>query len=68
MKVMFKSRIKVRIRIGDIQTDDHDEKVQWVVIGVTHLGISRVKRDSLAHLVHAQSSPDIAKSLTLPIE
>ena len=51
-------------KVGDIQIDD--DKTEWVVIGITHNGVSRVKRLSLAHYVHAQSSPVIAKSFILP--
>lgn len=48
-------------KIGDIQTDSNG--IEWIVVGNSHTGISRVKRNSLAHTIHAQSSPDIAKSL-----
>ena len=51
-------------KVGDIQIDNN--KTEWVVIGATHTGISRVKRNSLAHKVHAQSSPEIAKSILVP--
>lgn len=50
-------------KVGDIQVDKNES--EWVVVGICHLGISRVKRDSLAHEIHAQSSPEIAKSLTV---
>jgi hypothetical protein len=50
-------------KVGDIQIDNN--KSEWVVVGVTHSGVSRVKRNSLAHQIHAQSSIDIAKSYTL---
>lgn len=49
------------VKIGDIQVDS--DKSEWVVIGVTHTGISRVRKNSLAHIVHAKMSPEIAKSL-----
>lgn len=51
------------IKIGDIQIDSN--KTEWVVIAVNHSGISRVKRNSLAHKIHAEGMPAIAKSLTL---
>jgi hypothetical protein len=47
---------------GDIQIDA--DKSEWIVIGATNLGVSRVKRNSLAHKVHAESSPAIAKSFS----
>jgi hypothetical protein len=49
------------VKIGDIQVDS--DKSEWVVIGVNHSGISRVRKNSLAHKIHAEVSPDIAKSL-----
>lgn len=56
--------MKTHPKIGDIQTDT--DKTEWVVVGVGHLGLSRVRRNSLAHRVHAQRSEDIAKSLVIP--
>ena len=50
------------IKIGDIQVDEED-KSEWIIIGINHSGISRVKRNSLAHKIHAEVSPEIAKSL-----
>jgi len=52
-------------KVGDIQTDV--DKSEWVVIGVSSKlhPPSRVRRNSLAHRVHAQSSSEIAKSLTI---
>lgn len=47
--------------IGDIQIDN--DKTEWVVVGIGHMGVSRVRRNSLAHQTHAQSSPKIAESL-----
>jgi hypothetical protein len=38
-------------KIGDTQIDK--DKSEWVVVGVTHLGLSRVRKDSLAHKIHA---------------
>lgn len=49
------------IKIGDIQIDK--DKKEWIVIGVNHTGISRVRRYSLAHQVHSEGMPEIAKSL-----
>lgn len=49
------------MKIGDIQIDNN--QTEWVIVGITHTGVSRVKRNSLAHYVHAQRSPEIAKSL-----
>lgn len=49
-------------KIGDIQIDDN--KSEWIVIGISHTGVSRVRRNSLAHEIHAQGSPEIAKTLT----
>lgn len=49
-------------KVGEIQIDNDGS--EWVIIGIGHMGISRVKRNSLAHRVHAQSSPEIAKSYT----
>lgn len=53
-------------KIGDIQIDK--DKSEWVIISATPVGISRVKRNSLAHKVHAESSPDIAKSYVVAKE
>lgn len=49
------------IKIGDIQIDSDGS--EWVIIGVTHIGVSRIRRYSLAHQVHSEGSPEIAKSL-----
>ena len=51
------------LKIGDIQTDS--DKSEWIIVAITNTKPSRVRRNSLAHKVHAQSSPDIAKSYTL---
>lgn len=48
---------------GDIQIDN--DKSEWIVVSATPMAFSRIKRNSLAHKVHAQSSPDIAKSYTV---
>jgi hypothetical protein len=53
-----------RPKIGDIQIDD--DKTEWIVVEITHSGISRVKRNSLAHLVHSAYSPEIAKTYVIP--
>lgn len=53
---------KIMTKIGDIQIDS--DKSEWVIIGITHTGVSRVRRNSLAHKIHAQDSPEIAKSLS----
>ncbi len=50
------------IKIGDIQTDAN--KTEWVIVVITHSGLSRVRRYSLAHQIHALNSPEIAESLT----
>ena len=47
-------------KVGDIQIDK--DRSEWIVIGVNRVGVSRVRRNSLAHRVHAQSSPEIAQS------
>jgi hypothetical protein len=47
--------------LGDIQTDPDGS--EWVVVGVTTRSLSRVRRYSLAHEVHAQGSPRVAESL-----
>lgn len=49
-------------KIGDIQIDA--DKSEWVVIANSYSGVSRVKRNSLAHLIHSAYSPEIAKSYT----
>jgi hypothetical protein len=48
-------------QVGDIQVDKNS--LEWIVVGVTHTGVSRVRRNSLAHKVHAKRSPEIAKTL-----
>jgi hypothetical protein len=56
------------LAIGDIQVDrDKDGNVlaEWVVISIYPRGLSRVKRNSLAHQVHAEGTPEIAKSLQI---
>jgi len=50
-------------QIGDIQMDSNNQ--EWIIVAITHAGLSRVKRNSLAHLIHATYSPEVAKSLTL---
>jgi urease accessory protein UreE len=50
-------------QIGDIQKDENGQ--EWVVVGIVHSGVSRVRRNSLAHLIHAAYSPEIAKSVTI---
>lgn len=50
------------LKIGDIQTDKDES--EWVIVAITHSGVSRVRKDSLAHRVHAKVSPEIAKSLS----
>ena len=47
--------------VGDIQTDPDGS--EWIVIFIPHRNISRVRRYSLAHQIHAQNSEVIAKSL-----
>lgn len=47
---------------GDIEIDEN--KVEWVIIAINYSGVSRVRRNSLAHRVHAKTSPEIAKTLT----
>jgi hypothetical protein len=50
------------VKVGDIQIDENG--TEWVVIAVAGREIvSRVQRNSLAHRVHAEGSPNIAKSL-----
>lgn len=52
------------LAIGDVQTDR--DKTEWVIVGITHAGLSRVRRNSLAHYIHAQHSPEIAKAIVIP--
>jgi hypothetical protein len=48
-------------KVGDIQVD-HD-KSEWVVVAVAGRNrVSRVKRNSLAHYLHAEVSSEIASS------
>lgn len=49
------------IAIGDIVIDN--DNTEWVIVGISHTGLSRVRRNSLAHEIHAQGSPEIAKTL-----
>lgn len=51
----------ISVKIGDVQVDANN--TEWVVVGVSHSGLSRVRQYSLAHQVHAQAVPEIAKSL-----
>jgi hypothetical protein len=53
----------MKTKVGDIQVDDN--MMEWVVVGVGHMGISRVRRNSLAHFSHAKVSPEIAKSIDI---
>ena len=53
--------LKEKIKVGDIQIDEN--KSEWIVIGVTHM-----RRNSLAHKVHSQISPIIAKSYVIEEE
>lgn len=50
-----------KARIGDIQTDP--DGTEWIIVGTTQTTVSRVKRYSIAHEVHARSSEIVAKSL-----
>ena len=50
-----------RSKVGDIQVDKDGS--EWVVIGVGHTGLSRIRRNSMAHIIHARRSQEIAKSL-----
>jgi hypothetical protein len=58
-----KKKQKIRVpKVGDIQRDFNGS--EWIVITVTGRGItSRVRRNSLAHQIHAENSPVIARSL-----
>lgn len=48
-------------KVGDVQTDIDGS--EWVVISVFGRNrTSRVKRNSLAHYIHAEVSPIIAES------
>lgn len=50
----------LKVEVGDVVTDQFGE---WVIISIHEGRISRVRRNSLAHKIHAQSSSIIAKSL-----
>jgi hypothetical protein len=58
------------MEIGEVQTDLDDS--EWVVIGISFANgqqrASRVRRNSLAHHVHAESSPRIAQSLDKEVD
>ncbi len=54
---------KPKPKIGDIQIDANGS--EWVLVGVAYLGSLLVKRNSLAHRVHAEYSTAVAKSLTI---
>lgn len=60
MKNVPKNKI-TNPKVGDIQVDNIG--MEWVVVGVTTLGISRVRRNSMAHIIHARRSAEIAKTL-----
>lgn len=60
----MKLSVRYRPKVGDIQTDRNNS--EWVIIGITHSGLSRVRRNSLAHQVHALDMPEIAESITPP--
>jgi hypothetical protein len=47
-------------KVGSIQIEA--DKSEWVIVGTSNSGVSRVRRNSLAHKVHAESSPVIALS------
>lgn len=50
------------LKIGDIETDPDGS--EWVIIEVfTNRKPSRVRKDSLAHRVHAENYFELAKSL-----
>lgn len=55
------------MKVGDIQTDiDNSE---WVVVSITGRDrVSRVRRNSLAHRVHAERSAIIAQSLDKEVD
>lgn len=50
-----------KLKIGDMQIDP--DKSEWIIISVYGNRISRVRRYSLAHHIHADGDPEIAKSL-----
>ena len=55
------------MKVGDIQIDDN--RTEWIVVGIFGRGLTnRVRRNSLAHRVHAQLSPEIAKSLAEEVD
>lgn len=58
-KTLYKS-----LKVGDIQTDNNGS--EWVIVGISNTGYSRVKRNSLAHLIHSSYSPEIAKAYVVP--
>lgn len=58
------------LRVGDVQIDrDKHGKIlsEWVIIEVfPHRSPSRVRRNSLAHHIHAEGTPILAESLQTP--
>ena len=63
---MSLSKETIPLKIGDVQIDvDNSE---WVVVAVYQKRISRVRRNSLAHRIHAEGTPEIAKSLQVIVE
>ena len=55
------------MKVGDIEIDDN--RTEWIVVGIFGRGrTNRVRRNSLAHRIHAQVSPEIAKSLAEEVD
>ena len=62
----MKIQLNNPLKIGDIQVDSDDPNGLLLLFITT--GISRVRRYSFAHQIHAEVSPEIAKSLQKQVE
>ena len=58
---MINEQPEITAKLGDIQIDSNGS--EWIVVGVATRHVSRVRRYSIAHQVHAKDSPVIAESL-----
>jgi hypothetical protein len=56
------------MQVGDIETDPDGS--EWVIVSLGGAVIkpSRLRRNSLAHHIHAQSSPTLAASLEKEVD
>lgn len=61
-RILKTLHVKPKPKVGDVQIDRDGE---WVIVSPSNgrLGPSRVRRNSLAHHVHADGNEAIAKSL-----